>query len=119
MTSSENMGYVMSSAVLQGEQIPLVAEFRQGTQVLLRWAQWHKQHAFPMAIQIGVFRKGAVRLMVYQYGRTLCVAVKMADVAPKIRDFREWREPFATVKGKLIQRGWAKEEEREEVSHAH
>jgi len=43
--------------------------------------------------------------------------VKQADVAPKIRDFREWRQRFATVKGKLIQRGWALVEDREEVSH--
>jgi hypothetical protein len=41
----------------------------------------------------------------------------MADVAPKIRDWREWRQRYATVKGKLIQRGFALVDEREEVSH--
>ena len=107
----------MSSAVPQGAQVPLVAESRMGTQVLYRWAQWHKQHAYPKALRIGVFRKESMRLVVYQYGKALCVAVKQADVAPKIRDFREWRQRFATVKGKLIQRGWAQVEEREEVSH--
>lgn len=107
----------MSSAVPQGAQVPLVAESRMGTQVLYRWAQWHKQHAYPKALRIGVFRKESMRLVVYQYGKALCVAVKQADVAPKIRDFREWRQRFATVKGKLIQRGFALVDEREEVSH--
>jgi len=111
------MRYVVSSAVLQGAQVPLVAEFRQGTQVLIRWALWHKQHAYPKVILIGVFRKEDIRLVVYQYGKALCVAVKMADVAPKIRDWREWRQRYATVKGKLIQRGFALVDEREEVSH--
>ncbi len=111
------MRYVVSSAVPQGAQVPLVAEFRLGTKVLIQWALWHKQHAYPKASRIGVFRKEDMRLVVYQYGRALCVAVKQADVAPKIRDFREWRQRFATVKGKLIQRGWALVEDREEVSH--
>lgn len=43
-------------------QVPLVAESRMGTQVLYRWAQWHKQHAYPKALRIGVFRKESMRL---------------------------------------------------------
>ena len=107
----------MSSAVLQGAQVPLVAEFRQGTQVLIRWALWHKQHAYPKAILIGVFRKDYARLVVYQYSYSLCGVLKLADSKPKIRDFREWRQPFDKVKGKLVQRGWMLVRENEEVSH--
>ncbi len=107
----------MSNAVPQGAQLPLIAEPTMGTKVLERWAQWQKQHAFPRASRIGVFHKEDRRLVVYQYGRALCVAVTKAEVAPKIRDFREWREPFATVKGKLVQRGWALVDECKEVGH--
>ena len=108
----------MSSAVPQGAQVPLVAEFRLGTKVLIQWALWHKQHAYPKASRIGVFRKEDMRLVVYQYGKALCVAVKQADVAPKIRDFREWRQSFFAVKRKLVQRGWSLVSDSGEVSHA-
>ncbi|WP_126448183.1 hypothetical protein [Sulfuricystis multivorans] len=83
----------------------------------MEWALWQKQHAFPKATRKGVFRKEDMRLVVYQYGEDLCVAVKQADVAPKIRDFREWRQSFDVAKGKLIQRGWILVEDRKEVSH--
>lgn len=107
----------MSSAVPQGQDA-LVAEPNLGTQVLFRWAKWQTQHACMRAQRIGVFRKGDMRLVVHQYGHALCGVLKLADVKPKIRDFREWREPFATVKGKLEQRGWSLVRDSEEVSHA-
>ncbi len=96
---------------------PVVAEVRPGTQVLYRWAQWQQQHAYPRARAVGTFRKGDCRLLVYHYGRALCVVIKVADYAPKVRGFREWREPFATIKSKLLDRGWRYIEQREEVSH--
>jgi len=46
------------------------------------------------AIRIGVFRKDDARLVVYQYSYSLCGVLKLADSKPKIRDFREWRQPF-------------------------
>jgi len=107
----------VSSAVHQGAQAPFVAEFRLGTKVLIQWALWHKQHACPKASRIGLFRKEDMCLVVYQYGKALCVAFKKADVVPNIRNFREWQQRFTAVKGKLIQRGWALVEDREEVSH--
>ena len=55
----------MSSAVPSGEQLPLLADVRQGTKVLMKWAEWQKQHAYPKALRIGVFRKEDMRLVVY------------------------------------------------------
>lgn len=108
----------MSNAVSQGASVPLVAALHPGTHVLYRWAKWQTQHACMRAFRTGVFRKGDIRLVVYQYGRFLCCLLKLADTKPKIRDFREWRESFATVKGKLVKRGWALVSDSEEVSHA-
>ena len=107
----------MSSAVSQGAFRPLVAAPHPGTQVLLRWAKWQAQHRCMRAIRIGVFRKDDARLVVYQYSYSLCSVLKLADTKPKIRDFREWRQPFNKVKGKLVQRGWVLVREDEEVSH--
>ena len=107
----------MSSAVSQGANCPLVAAPHPGTQVLLRWAKWQAQHRCMRAIRIGVFRKDDARLVVYQYSYSLCGVLKLADSKPKIRDFRECRQPFDMVKGKLVQRGWALIRENEEVSH--
>jgi len=107
----------MSSAVSQGASSTLVAAPHPGTQVLFRWAKWQTQHRCMRAIRIGVFRKDYARLVVYQYGNSLCGVLKVADSKPKIRDFREWRQPFNKVKGKLVQRGWVLVRENEEVSH--
>lgn len=107
----------MSSAVSQGANSPLVAAPHPGTQVLLRWAKWQAQHRCMRAIRIEVFRKDDARLVVYQYSYSLCVVLKMADTKPKIRSFREWRQPFKTVKEKLVHRGWVLIRENEEVSH--
>lgn len=107
----------MSSAAFQGAQASLVAVPHPGTDVLFRWAKWQTQHRCMRATRIGVFRKGDSRLVVYQYGYSLCGVLKLADNKPKIRDFREWRESFATVKGKLVNRGWELIREDEEVSH--
>ena len=107
----------MSSAVSQGAFRTLVAAPHPGTQVLLRWAKWQAQHRCMRAIRIGVFRKDDARLVVYQYSYSLCGVLKLADTKPKIRDFREWRQPFNKVKGKLVQRGWVLVREDEEVSH--
>ena len=107
----------MSSTVSQGSSSTLVAAPHPGTQVLFRWAKWQNQHRCVRAIRIGVFRKDDARLVVYQYGDSLCGVLKLADSKPKIRDFRECRQPFDMVKGKLVQRGWILIRENEEVSH--
>ena len=107
----------MSSTVSQGSSSALVAAPHPGTQVLLRWAKWQAQHRCMRATRIGVFRKDDARLVVYQYSYSLCGVLKLADKKPKIRDFREWRQPFDKVKGKLVQRGWMLVRENEEVSH--
>ena len=107
----------MSSAVSQGASSTLVAAPHPGTQVLFRWAKWQTQHRCMRAIRIGVFRKDDSRLVVYQYSYSLCCVLKTADVRPKIRDFREWRQPFEKVKVKLVSRGWVLVRENEEVSH--
>lgn len=96
----------MSNAVTQGENLSLVAELRQGTQVLYRWAQWQSQHASGRPLRVAIFRKGESRLVVHQYGASLCGVLKLADVKPKVRDFREWRESFTAVQAKLVKRGW-------------
>ncbi len=107
----------MSNAVTQGSSNTLVAALHQGTKVLFRWAEWQNQHRCMRATRIGVFRKDDARLVVYQYGRSLCGVLKLADVKPKIRDFREWRQSYTVVKGKLVHRGWSLVRESEEVSH--
>ena len=107
----------MSSAVSQGASSTLVAAPHPGTQVLFRWAKWQTQHRCMRATRIAVFRKEDARLVVYQYGFSLCGVLKLADKKPKIRDFREWRQPFNKVKGKLVQRGWVLVRENDEVSH--
>ncbi len=107
----------MSNAVLQGQNLSLVAELRQGTQVLHRWAQWQTQHAPGRPLRVAILRKGEMRLVVHQYGRALCGVLNLADVAPKVRAFREWREPLVTVKGKLVKRGWTLVADSGEVRH--
>ena len=107
----------MSNAASQGETVPLVATRHPGTQVLYRWAIWQNQQRLGRPIRTGVFRKEDIRLVVYQYASHLCCVLKHSDIKPRFRDFREWRQRFATVKGKLIQRGFALVDEREEVSH--
>lgn len=108
----------MTCAVSQGAS-PLVAEPHPGTEVLYRWAKWQKQHAYPMACQAVVFRKEDSRLVVYEYGPALCVVIIRVSNGPRMRDFREWRQPLAVVQGKLKSRGWKLESQQSEVSHAH
>lgn len=108
----------MSAALIKGYD-PLMAKARPGTQVLFKWAQWHEQHAFPRATLVAVFRKENNRLVVYQYGSSLCVAVKKSGEGPMFNGFREWRQSFAVIQAKLVQHGWSLETNREEVSHAH
>lgn len=107
----------MSNAVLQGESQPHVVSLHQGTQVLYRWAQWQTQQAPGRPLRVAIFRKENTRLVVHQYGRFLCGVLKLAEVKPKVRDFREWRETFLTVQAKLINRGWALVSDSGEVSH--
>ncbi len=108
----------MSNAVFQGAPRPLVAALHPGTQVLYRWAIWQNQHGLDRPIRTGVFRKGDVRLVVYQYSKSLCCVLKHADIKPRFRDFREWRQSFATVSSKLVKRGWSLVSDSGEVSHA-
>ena len=107
----------MSSAVFQGSSNTPVATRHPGTKVLYRWAIWQAQHNCCMrAMRTGVFRKDDARLVVYQHGPSLCGVLKVADVAPRIRDFREWRQSFNKVKEKLVHRGWELIRD-DEVSH--
>lgn len=107
----------MSNAVPQGLTDALAATPHPGTDALFRWAIWQSQHRCLKAIRISVFRKENTRLVVYQYGKSLCGVLKLADSKPKIRDFREWLQPFDTIKGKLADRGWSLIREDEEVRH--
>ena len=108
----------MSSAVSQEETLPLVAPLRQGTQVLYRWAQWQAQQASGRPQRVAIFRKGELRLVVHQYGESLCGVLSLAEVKPKVREFREWRQPFIAVQAKLVKRGWVIMTDSGEVSHA-
>ena len=94
---------------------PLSA-LRPGTQVLFKWATWQKSKT--LSTRTAIFRKGEMRLLVYQHGH-VCGVVKKCDTAPRFRDFREWREPYATVRGKLLSRGWVLESDTGEVNHVH
>lgn len=91
------------SASQGGIQPP--AEARHGTQVLYRWVEWLRQHGFPCATRVAVFRKGDARLVVHEYP-SCCVVLKIIDVKPKIREFRDWQQPFAVVASKLVAKGW-------------
>src|SRR5664280_1525341 len=79
---------------------------RHGTQVLYQWALWQRNHAPDRHIRTAIFRKEQWRLVVYEYRASLCGVLKLANVKPKLREFRAWREPFATVHTKLAARGW-------------
>ena len=90
-----------------------------GTKVLYTWARWQQQQGYTRPDLILVFRKGDVRLVVHEYGPRLCGVLKLADVNPKVRDFREWKESSSIVKAKLLSRGWTAVSGKSEVSHAH
>lgn len=106
----------MSSSSPLKEAISFYATLSHGTQVLYRWAEWQSQQPVP-ANRLMIFRKDDLRLLVHQHG-PLCSLLKMADVGPKIRGFREWRQPLATVSAELIRRGW-KVVQDSEVTHGH
>ena len=105
----------MSNAETQGRK-SLEPELRQGTQVLFRWAKWQSEQASGRPLRVAVFRKENARLVVHQYGQNLCGVLKLAQVKPKVRDFREWRKSFVTVQGKLVVRGWLLVSDSGEVS---
>lgn len=93
------------------KSLPAVPSLRQGTQVLFKWAEWQKKnaphrHVRSAVSRLAVLRKGELRLVVHQYGDALCGVLQMADVEPKLRVFREWREPLDKVVTKLASRGW-------------
>ena len=86
--------------------LPGVEVLRHGTQVSYQWAVWQKANATKLPLRIATLRKGGFRLVVHQYRDSLCGVLKLADVKPRVRQFREWREPFAVVQQKLVERGW-------------
>ncbi len=99
--------------------LPAMKPVAHGTQVMYAWAQWQKAQATPLPSRIGVFRKEDIQLVVHQYGPALCGVLRLAAVAPKVRGFREWRQPFETVHSKLTARSWTLEHDSAEVKHAH
>lgn len=109
----------MSSAVSRGASESPVAEPAIGAKALFQWAQWLNQHSrMRAANQIGVFRKGNVRLVVHDYGDSLCACLKLSDSKPKLGTFRGWHQPFHVIKGKLEARGWVLIGVNAEVGHA-
>lgn len=98
------------------EAISFCATLSPGTQVLYRWAAWQAKQSVP-ANRLMIFRKEDLRLLVHQHG-IVCSVLKMADVGPKIRNFREWRQPLPVVTAELIRRGWKVVQDCE-VTHGH
>ena len=96
---------------------PAIEDLRHGTQVLYLWATWQKKHAPERPVRTTVFRKGEYRLVVHQYGASLCGILKLAEIKPRVREFHEWREPFQKVHSKLVKRGWALVSDSGEVGH--
>lgn len=108
----------MSNLAVSGRPSePSVAELHQGTQVLYRWGKWQDQHALGRPLTRVSLRKGGARLVVYSYGASLCGVLEKADTKPKVRNFREWRQPIQVVVAKLVKRGWALVPGSEGVSH--
>ena len=91
---------------MQQQTIPCVESLRHGTQVSFLWSAWQKANATKLPLRIATLRKGGFRLVVHQYRDSLCGILKLADVKPRVRQFREWRQPFAVVQQKLVERGW-------------
>ena len=101
---------------------PLIAtDLHPGTQACYRWAVWQTQHSLGLPIKVALFRKEGARLAVHDYGGSQCAVLTLADVKPRVREFREWREPYATVMEKLVARGWSLVSEiaAKEVNHVH
>lgn len=94
-----------------------ISDFRQGTQVLLRWAEWQRSHDFPKPTITAIFHKEGARLIVCQYEERVAVCIKCAFVAPKLRDFREWRQSYDVIKEKLVRNGWELQSEQEEINY--
>jgi hypothetical protein len=91
---------------LAGESCPRAAT-QHGTQVLYRWVKWLSNEGFhgrnpPVAI----FTRAGTRLVVHAYAEALCGVLTITPQAPKLRGFREWRQPLAAVRAKLLARGW-------------
>lgn len=109
----------MSSAVLGRPSVPSVADLHRGTQVLYEWGQWQNQHAQGRPLQWVSLRKEKACLVVYSYGKSLCGVLEKSEEKPKIRGFRQWRQPLKVVVAKLVKRGWVVDVDSEEVGHAH
>lgn len=109
----------MISAVSRGRSNPLVAVVHPGAEVLYRWAKWQKQHAYPQTIQSVVLCKEGRQLVVYEYANAPCVVITRCANGPRMRNFREWRQPFSVVQAKLKVRGWEPVQRPEEVRYAH
>lgn len=102
---------------MQQKSLPTIEECSVGTQVMYRWAVWQKTQASNHPFRVAVLRKGTFRLVIHQYGEDVCGVLKLADSKPKVRDFREWREPLTRVILKLAGRGWLFVSDSGEVSH--
>lgn len=100
------------------KSLPAIEALGHGTQVMYRWASWQKKNqASALPMRIAIFRKEEFRLVVHQYQNSLCGVLKLADVKPKVRQFREWREPFSAVLQKLVAANWTLFSDSGEVQH--
>ena len=86
-------------------------------EILFGWAKWHNQNGLVPATRIVVFRKGDIRLVVHEYG-SKCGILKLGEVAPRVRGFRIWSQPFYTVAAKLQGYGWQEDDHKKAVQHA-
>lgn len=107
----------MNLAEVKGPQVDPSASCSQGTNVLFQWAKWQSEHQTKRRVRVAVFRREGMRLLVHQYGYALCGVLQMADVKPKMRAFREWKEPFQVVQAKLLKNGYELVSDTGEVCH--
>lgn len=77
---------------------------------LVVWAKWLVDHGLTSKKEVPTqaFQKGETRLVVHLYEPTLCAVLKIAPQKPKLREFREWAQPYPVVEAKLLQSGWQK-----------
>ncbi len=101
---------------MQQVNFPSVDPIGHGSQVMFRWVLWQKKNqASSIPMRIAIFKKDEFRLVVHQYQDSLCGVLKLANVKPKVRQFREWREPFTVVVKKLVAANWTLSSDSGEV----
>ena len=104
---------------LAGESGPWCAT-QHGTQVLYRWVTWlSKEGVAGRNPPLAIFARGGTRLVVHEYAEGLCGVLRIAPQAPKLREFREWRQPLGVVGAMLTARGWTQVAGQEVGDAAH